>query len=256
MRKLLVTALALGALVMPAAAADLAPYYKVAPAWSWTGFYLGGDVGGAFSSDNATWNPTGPLANVLLSSPVTGSTGGSAFAGGLFAGYNWQFSPSFVAGIEGDWTGMRAGGSVNSQWNGVLALPGFTSASVSSELEWAASLRGRLGYLIWPNLLAYGTAGGAWGKVQYGGNAFNQLFAYQAGAGFTNTTSGWVAGGGLEWVPFTGFGLTLRLEYLYYDFSSGQNFVSPAVGLPLNPSSFTWGSTTVSVARFGMSYKF
>jgi outer membrane immunogenic protein len=254
MRKLLVTALALGALVMPAAAADLAPYYKVAPAWSWTGFYLGGDVGGAFSSDNATWNLLGPGGSTIA--PLTGSTGGSAFAGGFFAGYNWQFAPSFVAGIEGDWTGMRAGGSVNSQWSGPLALPGFTSTSISSEVEWAMSLRGRLGYLIWPNLLAYGTGGATWGKLQYGGNAFNQLFAYQAGAGFTNTTSGWVAGGGLEWVPFTDFGLTLRLEYLYYDFSSGQNFVSPAVGLPLNPSNFAWGSTTVSVARFGMSYKF
>jgi outer membrane immunogenic protein len=254
MRKLLVTALALGALVMPAAAADLAPYYKVAPAWSWTGFYLGGDVGGAFSSDNASWTVLGPGGGIVP--PIAGSTGGSAFAGGFFAGYNWQFAPSFVAGIEGDWTGMRAGGSFNSQWSGPLALPGFSSTSVSSEVEWAASLRGRLGYLIWPNLLVYGTGGATWGKLQYGGNAFNQLIGYQAGAGFTNTTSGWVAGGGLEWVPFTGFGLTMRLEYRYYDFSSGQNFVSPAVGGPVNPSGFTWGSTTVSVARYGMSYKF
>jgi outer membrane immunogenic protein len=253
MRKLVLTALALGALAMPAMAADLAPYYKVpyAPAWSWTGFYFGGDVGGAFSNDNASWSiAAAPFA------PISGvGTGGSAFAGGFFAGYNWQFSPSFVAGIEGDWTGMRAGGAFSQPWSVGFPVPG-TSTSMSSEVEWALSIRGRLGYLIWPNLLVYGTGGGAWGKIQYGASALDTAVGYASGAAFTNTTSGWVAGGGLEWAPFTGFGLLLRVEYLYYDFSSGQNVLSAATGVPTSPSTFSWSPTTVSVARFGMSYKF
>jgi outer membrane immunogenic protein len=252
MRKLLFTALALGALAMPAMAADLAPYYKVpyAPAWSWTGFYFGGDVGGAFSEDNASWALPGvPVA------PISGGTGGSAFAGGFFAGYNWQFSPSFVAGIEGDWTGMRAGGAFTEPWTaGGITVPG-SSTSMSSEVEWALSLRGRLGYLIWPNLLVYGTGGGAWGKIQYGASALFTGGPYASGVAYDNTASGWVAGGGLEWAPFTGFGLLLRVEYLYYDFSSGQNNLGTGIPAAL-PSSFSWSPTTVSVARFGMSYKF
>jgi outer membrane immunogenic protein len=257
MRKLLLSALALGALAMPAAAADLSPYYKVplAPAWSWTGFYFGGDVGGAFSSDNAAWTPIGP-GFPGTPAGIGGGTGGSAFAGGFFAGYNWQFAPSFVAGIEGDWTGMRAGGAFNGGWTGPGGPVVGATTNMSSEVEWALSLRGRLGYLIWPNLLVYGTGGGAWGKIQYGASSLDTGAGYGAGAAFTNTSSGWVAGGGLEWAPFTGFGLLLRVEYLYYDFSSGANFVGAANGFTGNPSGYSWGSTTVSVARFGMSYKF
>jgi hypothetical protein len=50
--------------------------------------------------------------------------------------------------------------------------------------------------------------------------------------------------------------LLLRVEYLYYDFSSAQNVVAGANGFGALPSAFTWTPTTMSVARFGMSYKF
>jgi outer membrane immunogenic protein len=272
MRKLVFAGLAFGALIMPAMAADMNLYKAPPPApyFTWTGFYLGGDVGGAFTSDNATWVP--PRSNcfqvalVCESIPVgrfgpsaaAGGTGGSGFAGGLLAGYNYQIAPSWVAGIEGDWTGMRAGGSVTEPWSGRFTAGGTTT--MSSEVEWAATLRGRLGYLIWPNLLAYGTGGAAWGKIQYGASAvccgtFNGPFAgYSAGAAFDHTAGGWVAGGGLEWAPFAGFGLLLRVEYLYFDFSSAQNVV--VASNAFTPSSFTWSPTTMSVTRFGMAFKF
>jgi outer membrane immunogenic protein len=286
MRKLVVAGLALDALMMPATAADLGLYKAPLPppVFNWTGFYFGGDVGGAFSNDNATWDPPSfhesvcaglcILAAKPLSPPppppppiglspaaAAGGTGGSAFAGGLLAGYNFQIANSWVTGIEGDWTGMRAGGSFTQPWatgSGGVAPGGTTS--MSSEVEWALSLRGRLGYLIWPNLMAYGTGGAAWGKIQYGASAiccgtFTGFPAgYAAGASFTNMASGWVAGGGLEWAPFSGFGMVLRVEYLYYDFSSAQNVTAAANGFP--PSGFTWSDTTMSVARFAMSYKF
>jgi outer membrane immunogenic protein len=260
MRRLLLTALAFGALIMPAMAADMAPYYKgpvMAPAWSWTGVYFGGDVGDAFSSSNATWTPiTLPPGAGFPAVPITGDTGGSSFAGGFFAGYNYQFLPSFVAGIEGDWTGMRVGGAVVQPWTIGGAVTPTTSTTMSTEVQWAASIRGRLGYLIWPNLLAYGTGGGAWGKIQYGASALDPAVGYSAGAAFTNTSSGWVAGGGLEWAPFSGFGLLLRVEYLHYDFSSAKNVTAAVNGFALFPSGFAWSSTSVDVGRFGMSYKF
>jgi outer membrane immunogenic protein len=251
MRKLILAGLAFGALMMPAMAADMAPYYKgpaPVPVFNWTGFYFGGDLGGAFSSDNATWTPIGPGFPAV---PLAGGTGGSSFAGGFLAGYNFQIANSWVVGIEGDWTGMRAGGAFNQNW----PIPGSTT-SMSSEVEWALSLRGRLGYLIWPNLLAYGTGGAAWGNVQYGASAVDTFAGYAAGFSSTNMSSGWVAGGGLEWAPFSGFGLLFRVEYLYYDFSSAQNVTAAANGFAVNPSGFSWSDTIVSVARFAMSYKF
>jgi outer membrane immunogenic protein len=259
MRKLICTALAFGALTMPAAAADLAPYYKgpVTAPWSWTGVYFGGDVGGAFTNESASWSPL-PSSAAFGTFPSSGDVGGSGFAGGFFAGYNYQFSPSFVAGIEGDWTGMRAGGAFNQPWafNPGGGVTPNTATTMSSEVEWAASLRGRLGYLIWPNLLIYGTGGAAWGKVQYGASAIRTSNGYSAGAAFTDTENGWVAGGGVEWAPFTGFGLLFRVEYLYYDFSSAQNVIAPGTNFPAFPSGFSWTSPTMSVVRFGMSYKF
>jgi outer membrane immunogenic protein len=262
MRRFIAAALASSALAMPAMAADLAPYVKspVVVPWTWTGVYLGGDVGGAWSDNTSSWTPLPSSAAFAPgpANPISGNTGGSAFAGGFFAGYNYQFSPAFVAGIEADWTGMRATGAFNQAWTsfpGGGIIPG-TSTAMNSEVEWAATLRGRLGYLIWPNLMVYGTGGGAWGKIQYSSAVFNSATAYQAGAQFNNTSSGWVAGGGLEWAPFTGFGLLFRVEYLYYDFSSGQSAVATAPGFAANPSGFSWTAPKVSVARFGMSYKF
>jgi outer membrane immunogenic protein len=256
MRRFIAAAMASTALVMPAMAADLAPYVKspVVVPWTWTGVYFGGDVGGAWSDNTSSWStPTTFGVN-----PTSGNTGASAFAGGFYAGYNYQFMPSFVAGIEADWTGMRATGAFNQAWTafpGGGIIPG-TSTSMQSEVEWAATLRGRLGYLIWPNLMLYGTGGGAWGKIQYNGAASDPTIGYLAGAQFNNTSSGWVAGGGLEWAPFTGFGLLFRVEYLYYDFSSGQSALATAPGFPAFPSSFTWTAPKMSTARFGMSYKF
>jgi outer membrane immunogenic protein len=256
MRRFIAAALASTALAMPAMAADLAPYVKspVVVPWTWTGVYFGGDVGGAWSDNTSTWStPT-----TFGVRPISGNTGGSAFAGGFYAGYNYQFSPAFVAGIEADWTGMRATGAYNQAWTtfpGGGIIPG-TSTAMNSEVEWAATLRGRLGYLIWPNLMVYGTGGGAWGKIQYQGAASDPTIGYLAGAQFNNTSSGWVAGGGLEWAPFTGFGLLFRVEYLYYDFSSGQSALAIAPGFPAFPSSFSWTAPKMSTARFGMSYKF
>jgi outer membrane immunogenic protein len=272
MRRLVVAGLAWGALMMPAMAADLNLYKAPppVPAFTWTGFYFGGDVGGAFSNSNATWDPpsfscrvtTNAVCPSIMSfgpTAASGGTGGSAFAGGLLAGYNVQIANSWVAGIEGDWTGMRAGGSFTQPWVGPLTAGGTTT--MSSEVEWALSLRGRLGYLIWPNLMAYGTGGAAWADIPYGASAIrcgtftNEPFAgYSSGASFTHMTSGWVAGGGLEWAPFSGFGLLFRVEYLYFDFGGGQNVV--AAGNGFNSSGFTWSPTTISVARFGMAYKF
>jgi outer membrane immunogenic protein len=258
MRRFIAAALASTALAVPAMAADLAPYVKspVVVPWTWTGVYFGGDVGGAWSDNTSTWSPL-PSPAAFGANSISGNTGGSAFAGGFYAGYNYQFSPAFVVGIEGDWTGMRATGAYNQAWTssaGGGIIPG-TSTAMNSEVEWAATLRGRLGYLIWPNLMLYGTGGGAWGKIQYEGSANNGV-AYSAGAQFNNTSSGWVAGGGLEWAPFTGFGLLFRVEYLYYDFASSQSALATANGFPAFPSGFAWTAPKMSVARFGMSYKF
>src|SRR5450432_3514096 len=100
MKKFLLGTVALVALgaTVPALAADLAarPAYTKAPAYmapiyNWTGFYIGGHVGGAFDGNSG----------------FTGTTGNSndgRFLGGLQAGADYQFAPNFVLGIEGQYS--------------------------------------------------------------------------------------------------------------------------------------------------------
>ena len=86
---LLVGATFLSAQIVPAMAADMPPLDRVpiAPAFNWTGIYFGADLGGAWSTIQA-----GSL----------GSNDASSVIGGVYGGYNWQFAPGWLIGIEGD----------------------------------------------------------------------------------------------------------------------------------------------------------
>jgi outer membrane immunogenic protein len=261
----LMAATALAGGIGAAGAADIAPYYRsppaavVVPIASWTGFYVGGNVGGAWSSNNALWSPL-PSSAAFGEFPVAGNTGGSSVSGGFQAGYNWQFAPTWVVGIEGDWSWAKAGGNVNQPWvtnPGGATVPGsFTT--MSSTLDWVSSLRARLGYLVLPNLMVYGTAGGAWGKVDYAASNFAPATlggpAYATSAAFSSTQGGWVAGGGLEWMITNNW--LLRGEYLYYGLNSSPSVVAGSANFPAFPSGYSWSNTNVSVARAALSYKF
>jgi outer membrane immunogenic protein len=247
-------------------AADMpvkAPAVAVASAYSWTGFYIGGDVGGAWTADPATWTPLPlgpfvfPFANFGVNA-ISAGNGGSSFLGALHAGYNWQFAPTWVTGIEGDWSWTRAGGSFTQPWTVFgTAVPSATGdvTSMSSTLDWMASLRARFGYLIQPNLLAYGTGGVAWAKIDYAASAINGGggFTYTPSAAFSSISTGYAVGGGFEWAMTNRW--LLRAEYLFYQFGSQSALVS-SINFPGKPSNFAWGTTNVNVGRLGLSYKF
>src|SRR5437763_6412700 len=142
MKKLLLGAAALVAFVGPAAAADLGarPYTK-APAYTapqvvynWTGFYIGGHVGGAFAGDNS----------------LLGNDG--RFLGGVQGGFDYQFAPNWVFGVEAQYSWL---GSNNT---GVV-FPG--GVLVTSNNDAIGSVTGRLGY-TWGAALLYAKGGYAW----------------------------------------------------------------------------------------------
>jgi outer membrane immunogenic protein len=87
-----------------AALAGVAPVPPPVAA-SWTGLYIGVHAGAAWQ-DFTSGSIDDPNA-LLASGP---RTGGSALGGvgGLQAGYNWQFAPAWVVGVEGDisWTSL------------------------------------------------------------------------------------------------------------------------------------------------------
>jgi outer membrane immunogenic protein len=252
---------------LSALAADMqvkAPLPPIA-ANSWTGFYIGGNVGGAWTRNTATWNlvPGG----ILDVDPITGGTGGSAVTGGFQEGVNWQFARSWVVGIEADWSFTKERGSFSQGWiataSGLPIRSGSTN--MSSGLDWLASARNRLGYLVTPNILAYATGGAAWGRIRYDGAATNSgLAPFATSAGFSNTLAGWVVGGGLEWM--LGSNWLLRGEYLYYQLESPPGVTTlnplPFAGACLGPcptqkpDSYSWSNTSINVVRAALSYKF
>ena len=224
----LVAASALAGGIGAATAADVAPYYRappvVVPYYDWNGFYIGANVGGAWSNNDALWS-SAPASAAFEAFPIAGNAGGSSAIGGFQAGYNWLFAPTWVAGLEADWSWAKTGGSFDQPWvinPGFAVVPGsFTSMGTS--LDWVSSLRARLGYLVMPNLMAYGTVGGAWGKVDYTASNSGGVVPYGTSAAFSKTQGGWVAGGGLEWMIANNW--LLRGEYLYYSLNSSPSTV-------------------------------
>jgi outer membrane immunogenic protein len=247
----------------PALAADLPPVpplYKAPPMvtapMSWTGFYIGGDIGGAWSHADASWFAL-PTSAALGVNSTSSDINDSNLLAGVHLGYNYQFSPAWVAGLEGDWSWTHDRGSDTEPltvFGTAVPVGGGAVTTMNSTVDWLASIRGRLGYLVTPNLLAYGTGGAAWGRVHDSATASDPGIGYLTSTSFGTTADGWVAGGGLEWALTRNW--SVRGEYLYYHLYSGASAPAPAVGFPANPSSFSWNDAKVSVVRAGLSYKF
>jgi outer membrane immunogenic protein len=119
------------------------------PFYNWTGFYIGGNLGGAWETGSLTDNFTG----------ASFSNTRSGFIGGGQIGYNWQVSPVFVLGVE--W--MFDGTDISSDTDFVTAptLFGPRTFRASANVDWITTLAARFGYAA-NNWLFYGKAGGAW----------------------------------------------------------------------------------------------
>src|SRR5262249_58502856 len=134
-------------------------------------------------------------------------------------------------------------------------FPTFTTMRATA--DWLASIRARLGVLVAPNVLAYATGGGAWGKFDYAANNNNGAqppFSYITSTAFSGTSGGYVVGGGVEWsITNNRF---LRSEYLFYRLNSSRNAIATNANFPAFPSRYAWGDTNISEARLGLSYKF
>jgi outer membrane immunogenic protein len=224
MMKTFTTLLMSACIVAPVFAADMlrAPPSAAPVASSWSGFYVfgfGGYSGGRISPDDPDVfsTPENTFQNPKPNGGVFGFGGG----------YNWQYG-AWVGGLEVDY------GFSNEKEKQSASLPifddnckepctaiGTTTLTLSSKVDALASARLRAGYLFMPNVLAYGTAGLAWGRSQVTGTK-SDCFTGEPCEVTTHTVKanhfGWVAGGGLEFRLFDH--VRLRGEYLHYDFAA------------------------------------
>jgi opacity protein-like surface antigen len=102
----------------------------------------------------------------IVNGPITyGSTRNLQAAGGFQAGYNWQFSPQWVAGIEGDFSFA----SINNNGPSTV-IPGAPGnfVAMNESVQWLATARGKFGYVL-GSTLWYVTGGAAWERANYSG---------------------------------------------------------------------------------------
>ncbi|ARN80468.1 outer membrane protein [Methylocystis bryophila] len=263
MKKLLITTAAVVASISTfARAADL-PSVKAPPEPppppSWTGFYLGANAGYDWSITNTiqqTYLETlsGGFATqaALGNIPVLQSVKTSEFIGGGQVGWNYQWGKHLLIGVEADIQGL-AGGA------GTANLVSTNSATSFSKSQGSlGTVRARLGYLVNPVFLVYGTGGLAYGQGTLSANYFGiwkaaslQLNDYQ-----TSTLTGFSVGGGAEWQFLPKW--SVKAEYFYYNLGSIQTS-----GVQLNYKSGGVAAITTarsntrfdgSVVRIGVNY--
>ena len=141
----------------------------------------------------------------------------SGAAGGGHVGWNYQFAgfSRFVAGLETDALVFAGNGGHTS----TFVTPGGLNPSIAQigrAMPWAGSTRARVGFLITPSLLVYGTGGAAFGAANVNEYAYGSaLAATYAPGGAGRIYGGWAAGGGLEWAFLSNW--SARVEYLHAD---------------------------------------
>jgi len=235
---------ALGAGAASAADPSARPYTK-APIYSplpvsWTGCYVGGNVGGGW--DRFT---TGEVAPAI----PYGSNEGSSVVGGGQTGCDYQFAPQWVVGIQG----QAEFGTINSS-NAIAAFPGITAQFSVKNIE---TLTGRVGYLITPSVLAYAKGGAAWAAASGAGVA--PALGGIAGETANFTMTGYTVGSGLEWMFAPGW--SVFGEYNYINFGTRNvNFLStgllPGFGAAGTVADFNAIKLTTQTVNAGVNYKF
>jgi len=226
------------AMAFPAAAADLraapitkAPAYAPAAAYNWSGFYIGGHVGGTWGDKDWT--------DVTFTTPfATGSHDMSGFLAGGQAGINWQVG-NLVLGVEGQisWTNADGDGTCNvGVW------------TCRTEANWLGTVAGRVGYAF-DRAMVYAKGGAAFINEGY--------FINSVGAGTLlastgdDTRTGWMVGGGIEWAIFDNW--SAKVEYNYMDFRED----SFAFRTPTSAAFRTFEvDQQMHVVKAGLNYRF
>jgi outer membrane immunogenic protein len=229
--------------------------------FTWAGFYIGGNGGGAWGDGHTRFVPepsapgffSGALEPTSLDADISGGFGGGQL------GFNWQIG-RFVLGAETDIEGSDINGDKIRRPVPVALpppLPDTTFLGTSEDINWFGTVRGRIGFAPLCHLLIYGTGGLAYGNAGYSGivnytSAGGPLIATSV----NNTNVGWTAGGGLEIAISRHW--TIKAEYLYVDLGDESSTVlsPPGFGGRGNEAvRFHWDTNTQTV-KGGLNFKF
>jgi outer membrane immunogenic protein len=228
-------------------------YLPPPPIFTWTGIYIGGQIGYAWGTGSNNFNEFDPFTGTAFATSAGGTPNG--VIGGAHVGYQYQFN-QLVLGLEGtvDGTSLRN--------NAVASLPFFggrfnVNASTNADVQ--GSIRGRLG-VAWDRALIYATGGVAFGgfntNFSVNGNAADGT-PFFASNSFSNTRVGWTVGGGIDYAVTNNW--SIFAEYRYTNFGSIRNDLFPGLA---NFDGFLGGRLNggreirQNQVQVGFSYKF
>jgi outer membrane immunogenic protein len=233
MKKSLLGLVAMGALIAgPAMAADMQMPLKAppapapAPVATWTGCYVGGNVGGAWTNQNQNRVDQLTLAGTIVPAPAPyGSDSETSVAGGAQVGCDYQFYTNWVIGVQGmfDWTDLSG-----SHASGVIG-PGIASFTMNDRTKNFDTATARLGYAFAGSALAYIKGGAAWvhNKDTLFGLTTGGVSFLSESASWTAT--GWTIGGGIEYRFMPNW--SVFAEYDYMDFGTQTIMFNAPPGL-------------------------
>jgi outer membrane immunogenic protein len=228
MKKSLIGIAAIAAMIGPPALAADMPVKLTPPPLilDWAGFYVGAHAGGGWSNETTDpfqfFTDNGPANNCAFAfvppCPALTSVHGSGALYGAQFGYNWQPYARWITGVEADISGASTRGTSFVSWMPTNPISLFTN-TLESKVRDVGTVRGKVGFLAWDNILIYGTGGLAFGQVRNtltstsnivgGGNGPSSFSPTN-----TSTQFGWSTGAGADWKIGN---LILGVLYLHYD---------------------------------------
>ena len=281
MKKVLLAGVAASALMIGHSgnAADLrAPALKApppAPVWSWTGCFVGAQVGWGWQRNKVAQSQFNTLTSGgVLRTFSSASSGNIDSSGALFGGQvgcDYQFAGSWVLGVQGTFLGTDINRLDQDPHNGTVQTvtpPGagllpatFGGGSIGVRTRNLASVTGRLGWTGWsPQTLLYVRGGGAWIDTQLDmrSSAIGGLRVFPSAPVFDTRYSGWTVGGGFEWMIANNW--SAFVEYDYYKFNNKTLFAiggTPHIGPGTNIAGRTLDSDVqIMTVSIGVNYRF
>lgn len=203
----------------------------------WSGLYLGGKIGGA-------WSDIGWTENFgEFNAPGGASFSPSSFQGGIFGGANLQMG-NWIFGLETSFLGMGLNQSSSPN----------ASDTFKTEIEWLLFVEPRLGY-TWDRTMLF--VKGGW----VGGDATLSATGPTTGgtivsAKATDFVDGWTIGGGVEYAWHPSFIIGLDYQYIDLNLSTAASCDLCLLGIPIGEPAAISGDANISLVTLRASYLF
>lgn len=250
-RKILLASVGAIALTGSAAlAADLpsrAPppvYLPPPPIFTWTGIYIGGQVGYAWTSGNNQFNGFDPFfgTGTFLTTSIGGTPSG--VIGGGNVGYNYQIN-QWVLGLEGSVDGTSLSNTAGAFFPDGTTLRAHTTADIQG------SIRGKLG-VAWDRALIYATGGVAFGGFNTNVSVSNPAFGFFGNGNVSTTRVGWTVGGGIQYAVTNNWSIFAEYRYTNWGSIRQNDFGVLPAGVFFNGSR----KINQNQVQVGFDYKF